>query len=289
VGAGLLLLVLVTYLFRRFFDPSADGQGIQIWFGQAYLLLDFWLLTIWLFAMWTSLGAYRVLRQQMQYENGLGPWILFNIFLMTFFTGFYTDALDGSPLSLASDTSFLGTAYGIGLLLSYATLLTQPLHQMDIRFLAKAIADFDQREIWNKLPLWFASLCVTIVATTVYLLHPDHPEQFNFGKFPAFVFVLFFVRDALLITGLALGGNPQRLITTSLMYLFLLYVVISTILSLLGLNFLLGFFSPVHAVEFSLLPIFVEVVGFAVWFGFRLKRVILIPLGIGATQLLQAS
>ena len=260
-GLGLALFVMLAG--ANVFNVLTDARflpEVQPWWQRGWPMAEFWLLVVAVFAAWAALGAYRVMREQMQFRNGRSPWLFFNLFLMVFTAGFFF-----AP-GLAIDWHIaLWVSFGVGLVLAYTLLVSQPIPQAGLRRLVAALSTGQWLDAWQSLPLWAVSLALVAVLSLVDALIPS--THFNTVVMPEHLLLtvlMFALRDSGVFIMFLIGKKPGRAIITGLFYLILLYTVIPMLLLQAGWTGVLGFFWPVFDSQVTLVPIIIEVIVLAV-------------------------
>ncbi|NKB38734.1 MAG: hypothetical protein GKR93_16495 [Gammaproteobacteria bacterium] len=240
-------------------------EGFQSWYGVDIATRDFVMLSSLCFAFWAVLGAYRLMRNQMQFQNGQLPWIAFNIFLMIYFPGL-AELNDQSQLSQFQYT----IAFGIGLSLFYMLFLTSTIENQRIRRCINAIKDKNPKALWLNTPLWATTYILTALCAIISTLsfYAEGVVFFEWPEHSRLIFIsllLFGLRDVLLWLGLSFGSKSQRHAVITIIYLCLLYVVVPLIIAGLDLKWLLGFFWPADAKEVFIIPVALEIPFVAYW------------------------
>ena len=255
-GAGMAISVVIggSFLFGLLSEVENLSKH-QHWWWQQWPLQEFWLTTVVVFASWAALGAYRVMREQMQFRNGRLPWLCFNLFLMAFITGFF--------FAPGSDTNWhmaLLVAFGVSLILGYALLISQPIPQAEIQRLVAAFNSRHWRDVWQNLPLWVVSLFLAGILSVIDMIIPRVQSSAEVPEHLLLELFMFALRDSSIFILFLIGKKPSRGTLTGLFYLILLYTVVPLLVLQIGWSDALGFFWPLYKGQVTLLPIFIEVV-----------------------------
>jgi hypothetical protein len=255
-GAGLALTVIIggSFLFGLLSEVK-NLLELQHWWWQQWPLQEFWLLVVVVFAAWAALGAYRVMREQMQFRNGRLPWLCFNLFLMAFITGFF--------FAPESDTNWhmaLLVAFGVSLVLAYALLIAQPIPQVEIQRLVTAFKSRQWIEVWQSLPLWVVSIILAGILSVIDIVIPRVQFSSMVPEHLLLELLLFALRDCSIFIFFLIGKKPSRVTITGIFYLILLYTIVPLLILQIGWSDALGFFWPLYKGQVTLLPIFIEVV-----------------------------
>jgi len=274
-GLGLAMAAILAggYLFGVLVKSSIFPAD-QIWWQRQWPVREFWLLVVAVFAAWAALGAYRVMRAQMQFRNGRLPWLLFNLFLMIFIAGFFFVPGVAINWHIA-----LWVAFGVGLSLAYTLLITQPISQANISRLVAACRARDWLDVWQTVPLWIVSLVLAGLLSIVDILVPRSQGSSTVPEYLLLELLLFALRDSGVFILFLIGIKPGRAILTGFFYLILLYSVLPMLIVQMGWSNLLGLFWPMSNGQVTLLPIFLELVVLAVliyrrWRGYLGKSLV---------------
>ncbi len=255
-GAGLALAVIIggSFLFGLLSEVK-NLLMYQNWWWQQWPLQEFWLSVVSVFAAWAALGAYRVMREQMQFRNGRLPWLCFNLFLMAFITGFFF-----APETATNWHMALLVAFAVSLVLAYALLISQPIPQAEIQRLVVAFKSRQWVEVWQNLPLWVVSLVLAGILSVVDIVIPRVQSSAMVPDHLLLELLLFALRDCSIFIFFLIGKKPGRVTLTGIFYLILLYTIVPLLVVQIGWSDALGFFWPLYNGQVTLLPIFIEVV-----------------------------
>lgn len=261
--------VLVALLFAPLF-LSAPLDGILTWYGRDFPVVLFLPLSLFCFTVWTLLGAYRLMRQQMQFKNGQLPWLLFIVFLMVYIPGF-VDTYN----SIVHSRFMLAVV--IGLLVFYMLFLSAPIDALVIRRCINAIRRRDLATLWIFVPAWVTTYIVTAVVALSACLVLSYDENIfvhtpdNAALLP-FALLLFALRDLLIAAGLSFGGRADRVAVLTVLYLAILYGVLPTIAINLDQGWVLAFVWPVDVDNVYFVPVIFEILLLAWWVRARWQR-----------------
>lgn len=258
-ASGALLFAL---LFMPFLVGLPDIESI-VWYDMEIATNQFVILSLLCFASWSVLGAYRLMRQQMQFRNGPLPWIGFLLFIMAYLPGMIR--LDGEQLH----TRFL-MAVNIGLIIFYLLFLTTPIEALRLR---RCINAFKMQH-WNGLlvntPIWATTYIITalvailssVMLGTDVIVSTEWPEKMSLFVFSM---LLFAARDALIWAGLSFGGNAKRVPMITIVYLAILYGLFPFIFLSLEQEWAMAFLWPVFQGEVQVYAVMIELLPLAWW------------------------
>lgn len=241
---GLVLGGIATLITFKQQGSISDTR----WFHISFASDRFALISLFLFTMWSIFGLYRAFRTELQYPQLPIGWLAFNFFCVIYFAGL-TSFLPSLIHKLSVDVPFfsillrkspLYTAFFIAQTLTYVCLVTEILHSVRYRKIIKRWKTGLYLESIQKIPLWIISFFImlgifAILACSFSSLSERFLEQFS----PSILFstlTLFTLRDILILHYFSFSKNTQRIVGAFTCYLFLLYFLIPSLLSLLALS-----------------------------------------------------
>lgn len=221
VGAILLSSVAGSSGFQG--GAGVDGlsalwttRGFIDWGGGFWPAAEFRALAIALLAAWAIVGAWRLMRLELQMENAPGVWVAFLIFLAVFMGGF---ALRQGGLAGAFTVAALAVA-----LTAYAAAFAEPADKVRMRQFAHHLA---QRNFARATPLMPTPLAPVILATLLviagFAASGGRSAALDLGQ--AAALIAFLVRDLGVIAFCRMGARPQRGDFSAVVALGLLYGV----------------------------------------------------------------
>lgn len=243
MGGSLYLLVLLGII--TFFLFLSDYEDHQLtWFGWRFNTFDFAILSLLGFWLWTLVGAYRIMRRELNHSAHPWVWLGFMVFF-----GLYVAGLAKADKADALLTFFLSCHT-----LSLLALFLENKDPVILRALLASLGKADLGKALQLMPAWFSGLLLTSLSLVVLLLLPQRFPDFDWvlqGLYPDFTIAtfcllawLFLIRDSALLLGLSLSGEARRAEATALVYLLLLYLVIPALLSNLNWDQAIPFFLP---------------------------------------------
>lgn len=217
VGAILLSWVAGSVGFQR--GAGTEGMGALLsargfvdWGGRVWPAEGFRAAGVALFAAWAVVGAWRLMRLELQMRNGLVVWPAFLLFVAAFAGGF--------PLR----TGGLGSAFVVAALAvalcAYAAAFAEPADRVRARqFLAAArTRDFARAGLFAPAPL--APLIISTLLVLAALLAGGGQ-----GLGQAAALIAFLLRDLGVIAFCRMGQRPERGDFAAVVALALLYGV----------------------------------------------------------------
>ncbi len=238
--SGVLVLALGAIalfpMVAALFDPAARTMTID-WYALETPAFGFWLGSLLVFTAWTILGAYRLMRAELQLRNAPWVWVAFASFLLFYAAGFVA-----FPVSVSALPQQLMLAYLLGMALVYGMALTEPKELIGFRRFVQRARSGSWRRFSEEVPCWLATIPLVFVVGIARLLNPEATGQPT-GHFFVAAF-LFMLRDVGLLIGFNLSGSSKRADLAALFYLALLYLLAPWILHTLGGWPLLGLCWP---------------------------------------------
>ena len=216
-----------------------------IWFDQSYSDEQFVLASLVVFLAWAIFGIYRLLRAELQLKSQPWAWSLFVVFLMVYVAGFLNDGslIDGQSIQ---QLRLLG-AFTVSIILAYAMIFCESKDPVAFRRLLQYLGQREWGRAMESLPLWLMTLSF-VVLTCLFLVGMSFSspplEEASQLSISAMAMVLFLIRDFGIVLFLNFGRVPKRADMLTLLFLFLLYGAIPTILTALDLDSLAGCFWP---------------------------------------------
>lgn len=228
--------------------PFEKASGV-LWYNQFYRDEQFVLVSLVVFLAWTVFGIYRLLRTELQLKSQPWAWGLFICFLMVYVAGFLNDGsmIDGQSIQ---QHRLLG-AFIVSIILAYAMIFCESKDPVAFRRLLEFLGRCEWSKAMESFPLWLMTLpfviltCLFLIGMSFSSASIDEARQISIS---AMAMVLFLLRDFGIVLFLNFGRIPKRADMLTLLFLFLLYGAIPTILTALGLDSLAGCFWPVPGI-----------------------------------------
>jgi hypothetical protein len=250
--SGLLFAGLLSGIFSylTFFDNGAKTQ--LSWFGWTLPMLDFLLFATIVYVFWILAGLYRSMRTELQFTDSPDWWLFFLLFHSIFQYGFFVSK--GTIVDLSALSSNLTLLFVETMLLTYLLALSENKDIVIFRKLIHALKSSDYRTFSKNVPLWLVTLPIAKISGLVVLVLLFFVEENAFLKtflrdysitdkteFAAFYFaiLLFVLRDLGILLLLNFSNRPQRADTSMLVYLVLIYLILPTLTSGLGISVIL--------------------------------------------------
>lgn len=244
-GSSAAMLVGIIIAFSVLGAITLDEHDLFLWYDEQYLKLDFVLTSVLVFCFWIILGVYRLLRQEFQYRNSSFVWLGFVCFLAFYLAGMVSDHLYSNEELL---TARLFTAFLVTLVLVYFQIFMQSKDPIIIRQLLMLFKAGNWKGLALNLPAWLTTIMVSTLFGGI-LLFRDYPtidlvfKGMNVQQH--ILTALFFVyRDIAIVIYFNIAASRKRSDTTAFIYLVILYFLIPSISSNIGLQNIAYFFNP---------------------------------------------
>lgn len=222
-----------------------QGIGTIQWYGAYYRPLDFLLTSVICFSGWSLLGIHRRMREELQFRNTPLYWFIFCVFVSFYLSGLVPARVLGDEVA----TIRLVVAYMSFIGLAYLMVITEEKNPVLVRRIIAALRARNWQNVFENTPAWLVTLagvyglCLALLVHSSSLVHYfPHAVEVK----PAAVAVALFVsRDILIFIFFNVSTNRRRADVTALFYLVMLYWLIPSILSGLGMGSLNAVLLPV--------------------------------------------
>jgi hypothetical protein len=281
-------------IFALLLWSLASGLGVRAnaaplnWFGAPVPAADFLLASLVFFASWAVIGAWRLMREELQVQAPPLAWVAFAASFMVFCAGFWqASAHPPAPVGAeeaAPATMRLLVAYGAGLALLYLAAIFEAKDPVVFRRLLVRWRTGGARAALAVLPCWLATVPLllgvgALVAAAAALsgVRPVGP----LGS-PVLVVVsslAFATRDLALLLTFNFSRNPKRADVATFFYWVLLYGVVPTIVRRLDSSDTLYLFYPTGAGAGAVLGPAVQAAAMLLLLRLRWRRAVAGPPG----------
>jgi hypothetical protein len=294
LAQGLALATILPLSGNELFVFLAGTPYGRIdWFGWTIGLSNFELFTRLAFMVWAFLGAYRLMRSELQYKTMPWAWPAFVLFLIAFFEGLISTRLERTQ-DLALFWS-LTAALLLALLSLYVAVFAAPKHASAQHDLLQAVQNGDVAEALRRLPIWVPSLAIMMVfglgavlaapAGEIRGIPLGHTRPVAGLALPdpgtwIVTVMLFVLRDTLFLLFLNLGRWQRRADLAGFFYLLLLYGLCPPLaFAIFGYGGL-SFFVPAPMLDGlrAMLPVLLELALVALLLIWRLRSLQVLPL-----------
>lgn len=194
--AMVLVLFLLTgpivALTRILGENLSKSDGLStahiIWWGIEFLAFDFITLSVVLFTLWSVLGAYRLMRSELQFKQPPTAWILFCSFLWFYLTPLWSHARAADP-TFAALSSLPGPL--LFSMLLYPDLCSGFKDIISLRQFVAALTCYDLHRAFSLIPRWMISLLFFITAAAISII----ASLSTTGSALMTAWILFVIRD----------------------------------------------------------------------------------------------
>ncbi|MPY70467.1 MAG: hypothetical protein GEU92_10305 [Alphaproteobacteria bacterium] len=242
------LAAAVPGLYIGLSGIADDGiYRVLLFYDRVYPLIDFMLVALAVFAAWALVGIWRLMRAELQMENG--PWVWLGFVL--FATGVAAGIRLLPPEVSAGMPAISSKAYhgfSMLLILTYMIALSEPKGPVLFRRLRRYVELSDWAGLVNAVPRIVPTLLLLALATVGLLRLSDArvqvlewPVNFHLATVATFLLVL---RDVGFIYLLNIARHSPRNDMTAFVYITLAWTVVPVTLSAMGLEPLTALFWP---------------------------------------------
>ncbi len=244
------LLTFNIFIFINLNINTVNWHNIEI------NLLYFALSSLTLFLAWGLIGLYRSFAKELQYPNTPWAWLVFNVFCLVYFSGLATlQKFDVSALSHFNKVESLQSIYTsaptyfallIALILTYVASIIDNLSILQYKKLWAGLKQNRPIEALASLPMWVISFAFVLIMGFVCLTKPLPTSELmpNFSSAILIITTcLFALRDICLLHYFNFKQS-SRILSTFVLYLFMLYIIIPSVLSLMHIYSALPAFIP---------------------------------------------
>lgn len=217
-----------TSVFRRLtggIDPFAVSE--VWWWGGSYAPATFYVASLVAFVFWTLLGNYRVMRRELQVQNGPIVWLCFILFLAVYAGGFdfWRNYVREPSFTIGVRAVQAGMAV---MLVTYVMALVEPKEIVAYRWLIEQFRKGQLGGLLARFPGWgYAYLALAALGVTAILTLPwSIAEKANVYGGPMIVLAAlgFVLRDCAVFMAMGLGQVGKRSDIAALAIIALLYV-----------------------------------------------------------------
>jgi hypothetical protein len=222
----IVALPLISWAFKE--------DGHLSWYGMQFRVLDFLLVSVICFAVWSLVGIYRKMREELQFRNTPAYWFAFCVFVAVYLAGILQMPLPDDELV----TLRLLAAYTTFIVLAYVMVVLEDKNPLMIRRVLAARRQRNWRGVFENTPCWFVTL-LSVYALCLVLMFYAYPDITLAGRYLSFksylaAMALFLTRDVLIFIFFNMSANRRRADVTAIFYLLLLYWLLPAILE--GMN-----------------------------------------------------
>ncbi len=231
------------------------------WFGMMFDAVPFTLVSLGLFLFWAVVGAWRLMREELQYATGPTAFILFLLTMMGYWAGYAGDTVGFAAGSVESARLYV--AAFVAALLTYLTVLLDAKDGVTLRWIGARASEGRLGAALGRLPSWGWSLLAAIVMTVIVILFTDplvlrenfdFEREFNFdGDSEILTFegigpvnfdsralllaaLFFLIRDVGIVLAFSVGTPGGRGGLAAIVTLLVLYFVLPVIVSVWTLS-----------------------------------------------------
>jgi hypothetical protein len=219
-------------------------EGSVRWFGFTFSRLWFVVMTVWMFAAWGVVGFWRMMSKEMQERTLPTAWLGFAAWLTLYVSGL----LLGKTHQVPAPMVFAGVVFFVTLSMSAGVVWFESRDYVTWRRVLLHWSASDFRRFLQEIPCWVTTMPVALVAAIVLAAKRGGPlgieELTRDAWAAALVMWLFALRDIAILHFFGLGRRTGRVVITTVVYLVLLYLILPSLMSSLGLEVIAKLFWP---------------------------------------------
>jgi hypothetical protein len=214
-----------------------------VWWGHAFDLNSFHMVSLLLFLGWALVGCWRAMRAELRFANGPFVWLGYLAYLSLYSAGFESaipqavlDYIGGlSPVAIR-----LGLAFFALLSSAYGMTFLEPKDPVRLRWLGEQVRSRGFTKAFMALDSWMLSTAAALVVGLVLALVLASGGEMHFAL-AVLAMLGFLTRDvAIFVAMRALAGNKGDFAAlAALGVLYLLLPMVLRGLGLAGLQFIL--------------------------------------------------
>ena len=249
--AGILAAIVVLYIWSAA-DPAASFLTAKkttetvVWWGRAFDVRPFLLVSLAAFAGWTLLACYREMRLELKMRNRPFVWLGFLAFMGLYVAGFDAWlAQSANPPSSDSVALRLALAATTFAVLSYIMVLLEPKDRVLYRWIGGRVASGRFLQAASALQGWMMSYfaAALAIAALIWRLATHTPPDIA-GIAQVGAALGFLTRDCAIFVLFHTLPGRRRSDFGAIVVLVALYALVPAILGGLGFKSALGFFYP---------------------------------------------
>jgi hypothetical protein len=264
----------------RFHSDAVWLGGSVTWYGAEYPTQLFRIAVLGFACAWAVVGAYRLMRNELQYRSQPWIWTLFLVFCVVLVAGF-----PPSP--------HLGFAFVALVVLTYGAFFADNRDPVRYRWALQAVRDRNWPEAFSSIPWWlisyvFAAVVGIIVALSlpanidVGFIREDAPPAFKMAMMipqhlstSLVLVLLFLLRDLLVMLWFSCSPWRAKADVAGIIYLALAYWPLAAILWVAGGQHLLPVVVPIATgnIGTDFVPIAIELAFASFLFYARWKEI----------------
>lgn len=238
-GYGTRLIAVASGLGYAWLIFKLGAADTLVWYGHAYPALPFCTGLLWVAVAWVALGAWRLMREELQVPDAPWLWAAFLVMTTGIGAGWY---VHGGLSPLAQVRLVAAVALLVTLSAAYLAAFTLHRDPLALRRLHHHVKRREWRRVAETLPLWLVALALALAAALACLVTGGGATRFgepveNLGP-RALAFWLFASRDLCLLLGVTFALREDRAEMTAMIYFALLYWLLPALLGSAGFTLL---------------------------------------------------
>lgn len=251
----LFALFFIMPIMLNVDDMRNEGMT---WYGVGFDVAYFGAITLILACLWTIVGIYRLLSEELRIRTLPWVWLLFIFFLIFYLTG---------AINLEEHEQEHGHGlFMIWLMISFCVCVTSSylLAFIDDNnpMLARKLWIYSEQEQWlrmfQELPCWIISVVLALPTAVIFTLLFPMEQVEEVYPYPIVIYLLM-LRDIGILLFFSYAPNPKRAMGLTLLYMICLYGLLPAIFHAMDAEFIAGIILPIFSDNVLLAIIFASV------------------------------
>ncbi|MBT5230665.1 MAG: hypothetical protein HOM11_10360, partial [Methylococcales bacterium] len=226
---GIYLLAVMYPLLNNFTSRN------QEWYGEMYSFIDFALYTSLVFTAWVIIAVYRLMRQELQYQNSPLVWLIFIGFQLVYWSGF-NFVYNANPTLAILFMSLILTWFG---------LYFSDNHLTTLRRFTLSVSNKQWLSAWRYTPLWCVSYVIFFASAVTFITYNTQTNAVVFAMSCLF----FMLRDISIVLFFNINKRHGKTDSSALIITLILYLLLPPILQLMNAESLLFMFIPGEIID----------------------------------------
>lgn len=211
-------------IFIEFTEYWNDPISV-VWFGWECDITTILLIIAVFLACWVLIGAWQLMRSELQFSTKPWWWLGFLVFWMIFLAGFVNEKLTIQSLVKNQWMAYIIVCLLCVLSSVYFQMFFATKNSMYWLRFSGALKRKDFKAIGNFFPAWLTSYIVALMLAVVLIAMQLMQESYH-EAYIATALMLFVLRDVLLAIWLNLSKDNKRADGAWIFYLAVLYMIL---------------------------------------------------------------
>ncbi|MDQ6999165.1 MAG: hypothetical protein Q9M17_10670 [Mariprofundus sp.] len=234
----LFFTLISAFTAWQFIAVAGKGAGTLNWFGLTFFTLEFTLMSLMAWLIWTWVGCHQLMRSELQTPNKIWMWFGFVLWSIVYLTGFV-------PLSeVVAVLPYI--ALSVSMLMTYSMLFSESKDPVAMGNLLRILMKKDWSQLQLVMPCWLMSMLLMVLAGLLLVLLGKPSAYVSIAPLgqaldyvsPMLVWtaILFVFRDICFVLWLNFSSQLKRPDLAAMLYLTISYTLLPLILSALNMD-----------------------------------------------------